>query len=91
MPIMQVNESGGLQKTKVTENIEVALWDRWNFKLDNEIKQNQDLEYREDKSKGIDFIDEMRDSTPLYFPAITNARIGEEEGPQLKLNAAREC
>lgn len=40
VPIMQASEPGDVMKTKLTENIEVSLWDRWEV---NKGKGNKDV------------------------------------------------
>ena len=33
VPMMQASEPGDVEKVKLTENVEVTLWDRWTIKL----------------------------------------------------------
>lgn len=38
VPIMQASEPGDVSKTKLTDKIEVTLWDRWEVKKGKTIK-----------------------------------------------------
>jgi len=82
---MQASEPGDLIKTKLTDKIEVTLWDRWDVKLGKHIKLNEVIKYIEDTYEGLEVRDVMRGNTPIYFSAIMNAT-GKESEKEKTLN-----
>src|ERR1700733_14786966 len=57
VPIMQASEPGDLIKTKLTDKIEVTLWDRWDVMLGKHIKLNEVIKYAEDTYEGLEVRD----------------------------------
>lgn len=45
IPIMQASEPGEVMKTKLTENIEVTLWSRWDVKKGKDVKLQEVIDY----------------------------------------------
>lgn len=79
VPIMQASEPGDLIKTKLTENIEVTLWDRWDVKKGKNVKLNEVIKYIEETYEGLEVRDVMRGNAPIFFSAIMNAPGKEDE------------
>ena len=81
VPYMQAGEPGDVAKTKLTQDIQVTLWDRWevgkggskDITLADMIKQIQD------DHKGLEVRDVMRGNAPIYFHAIMSAPGKEAE------------
>lgn len=44
VPFMQASEPGDVAKTKLTEDIEVDLWSRWDVKLGKDVTLKQVIE-----------------------------------------------
>ena len=76
---MQASEPVDLMKTKLTADIEVSLWDRWDLKLGKNVKLNQVIKHLQDTYKDLEFRDVLRGNAPLYFHAIMNAPGKEAE------------
>ena len=81
VPYMQAGEPGDVAKTKLTQDIQVTLWDRWevgkggskDITLADMIKQIQE------DHKGLEVRDVMRGNAPIYFHAIMSAPGKEAE------------
>lgn len=77
VPIMQASEPGDVAKTKLAEDLEVTLWDRWEV---NSVNTKKDISLRDviaeiesQKDKKLEVRDVMRGNTPIYFHAIMTA------------------
>jgi len=79
VPIMQASEPGDVIKTKLTEDIEVSLWDRWEVKEGKNVKLIEVIKNIEHRFKGLEVRDVMRGNAPIYFHAIMNAQGKEKE------------
>ena len=79
VPIMQASEPGDVIKTKLTEEIEVSLWDRWEVKQGKDVKLKEVIKFIEETYKGLEVRDVMRGNTPIYFHAILGAQGKEKE------------
>jgi hypothetical protein len=86
VPIMQASEPGDVIKTKLTEDIEVSLWDRWEVKEGKHVKLNEVIKVIEKRYKGLEVRDVMRGNAPIYFHAIMNAP-GKEKEKEKVLNS----
>lgn len=73
VPIMQASEPGDVAKTKLTETLEVTLWDRWEVKKGKDVKLKDVIKYVEDTYQGLEVRDVLKGNAPLYFHAIMNA------------------
>lgn len=83
---MQASEPADVLKTKLTENIEVTLWDRWEVKKGKNIKLHEVIKYIEETYKGLEVRDVMKGNTPIYFNAIMGAP-GKEKEKEKILNS----
>jgi hypothetical protein len=83
---MQASEPGDVIKTKLTEEIVVSLWDRWEFIGTKNSKLNDVIKYIEKTYKGLEVRDVLRGNTPLYFHAIMSAS-GKEKDKEKTLNS----
>ena len=79
VPIMQASEPGDVAKTKLTETLEVTLWDRWEVKKGKDVKLKDVIKYVEDTYQGLEVRDVLKGNAPLYFHAIMNAQGKEAE------------
>jgi Ubiquitin fold domain/ThiF family len=80
VPIMQASEPGDVAKVKLTEKIEVSLWDRWEVKANGANVTLRDvIKSIETQHEGLEVRDIMRGNAPLYFHAIMNAPGKEAE------------
>jgi len=86
VPIMQASEPGDVIKTKLTEDIEVTLWDRWEVKKGKDVKLMEVIKHIEETYEGLEVRDVMRGNAPLYFAAIMNAP-GKEQDKEKALNS----
>ena len=73
VPIMQASEPGDVAKTKLTEEISVTLWDRWEVSKGKDIILSDVIGEIQASHNGLEVRDVMRGNTPLYFHAIMNA------------------
>lgn len=76
VPIMQASEPGDVAKVKLTEQIEVSLWDRWEVKSTANganVTLTDVITSIEAQHSGLEVRDIMRGNAPLYFHAIMNA------------------
>ena len=76
---MQASEPGDVSKTKLTEDIEVTIWDRWEVKKGKDVKLKDVIKYIEETYQGLKVRDVLRGSQPIYFDAIMNAPGKEKE------------
>lgn len=83
---MQASEPGDVLKTKLTEEIEVSLWDRWEVKEGKNVKLHEVIKIIENKYKGLEVRDVMRGNAPIYFHAIMSAP-GKEKEREKVLNS----
>ena len=82
VPIMQASEPGDVAKTKLTEDIQVTLWDRWDVNKgtgNKDITLAQVIKKVEENYNGLEVRDVMRGNTPIYFHAIMNSPGKENE------------
>lgn len=89
IPIMQASEPGDVAKAKLTEDISVTLWDRWDVNKgtsNKDVTLKQIIKQVEDEHPGLEVRDIMRGNAPLYFHAIMNAP-GKEADREKTLNA----
>src|SRR5690348_12308651 len=53
VPIMQASEPGDVMKTKLTEGLEVTLWDRWEVKKGKNVKLIDVIKHIQDTYPGL--------------------------------------
>lgn len=83
---MQASEPADAIKTKLLENVEVTLWDRWDVKQGPNLKLKDLIAYIENTYQGLHVKDVMKGNTPIYFYAIMNAP-GKEKEKEKVLNS----
>jgi len=78
VPIMQASEPGDVAKTKLSEGIEVTLWDRWEVKGHGKEANLKDVITEVEKQfPTLEVRDITRGNTPLYFHAVMS-KAGKE-------------
>ena len=78
VPIMQASEPGDVAKTKLSEGIEVTLWDRWEVKGHGKEATLKDVITEVEKLfPTLEVRDITRGNTPLYFHAVMS-KAGKE-------------
>jgi len=78
VPIMQASEPGDVAKTKLSEGIEVTLWDRWEVKGHGKEATLKDVITEVEKQfPTLEVRDITRGNTPLYFHAVMS-KAGKE-------------
>lgn len=71
VPIMQASEPGDVAKTKLSEGVEVTLWDRWDVKgHGKDVTLKDVIEEVEKQFPALEVRDITRGNTPLYFHAV---------------------
>eukprot|EP00347_Sterkiella_histriomuscorum_P017580 403348792 len=73
VPFLQATEPADVLKTKLTEDIEVNLWTRWDINLGKDVTLQQVIDKIDQTYKGLEVRDVLRGNAPLYFHAIMNA------------------
>lgn len=85
VPFLQASEPGDVVKDKLTDKIEVSLWDVWKVENAKKLTLAGLIKHLETTYEGLEVRDVMRGNTPIYFYAIMNAP-GKEQDKQKTLN-----
>ena len=87
VPIMQASEPGDVAKTKLSEGIEVTLWDRWEVKgHGKEATLKEVITEIEKQFPTLEVRDITRGNTPLYFHAVMS-KAGKEADKENALSS----
>ena len=87
VPIMQASEPGDVAKTKLSEGIEVTLWDRWEVKGHGKEATLKDVITDVEKQfPTLEVRDITRGNTPLYFHAVMS-KAGKEADKENALSS----
>ena len=87
VPIMQASEPGDVAKTKLSEGIEVTLWDRWEVKGHGKESTLKDvISDIEKQFPTLEVRDITRGNTPLYFHAVMS-KAGKEADKENALSS----
>lgn len=83
VPYMQAGEPGDALKEKLTEKLEVSLWDRWECKIAKEgeqvaslgkqMKLEELISWVETTYEGLEVRDVLKGGQPIFFHAIMHA------------------
>jgi len=84
---MQASEPGDVLKSKLTEGLEVTLWDVWTVKDAKDMTLKKLIEHLETTYVGLEVRDILRGNAPIFFHAIMNAP-GKEQDKNKTLNTA---
>lgn len=78
VPIMQLSEPGEVEKIKLTEDIVVTVWDRWEVKASKTLTISELFKLLEDKYK-LKPRDLIYGSMPVYLAATMDLESKKEE------------
>lgn len=73
VPVMTASEPGDAIKTKLVENLEVSLWDRWEIRNAAEMTLANFIAWIEQTYPGLEVRDVFRGTTALYLYAFMSA------------------
>lgn len=86
VPFLQASEPADVLKTKLAENLEVTLWDRWEIKKGKNTKLLDVINHINHTYPDLQIRDVLKGSSPLYFYALMNAP-GKEQEKEKTLHA----